>query len=113
MPRDQKLFLEDIRESISYIEEYAHGLTFEEFKSSQVKMDAVVRRIEIIGEAANNISDEFQRQYPDIEWSAMVKMRNIITHEYFGVNHKIVWATVTQDIPRLKELLSKIKTEHE
>ena len=113
MARDQKLFLQDIRNSILYIEEYTQGLTLESFRLSQAKIDAVVRRIEIIGEAANNISDELQKQHPDIEWSAMVKMRNIIAHEYFGVNPKIVWATVTQDIPRLKELLSKIKSEYE
>jgi len=108
MSRDQKLFLQDIRDSITCIEEYTQGLTFEEFRLSQVQIDAVVRRIEIIGEAANNISEDFQKQYPDIEWSAMVKMRNIIAHEYFGVNPKIVWATVTRDIPRLKDMLGKL-----
>ncbi|HEY4506251.1 MAG TPA: DUF86 domain-containing protein [Candidatus Paceibacterota bacterium] len=113
MARDQELFLEDIRDSIGYIEQYIQDLTFEEFRSKQAIIDAVVRRIEIIGEAANNISDDLQKQHPDIEWSAMVKMRNIIAHEYFGVNPKIVWATATQDIPRLKELLGKIKSEHE
>lgn len=68
-------------------------------------MDAVIRNIEIIGEAANNIPAEMRRQYPDISWSRIVGMRNIISHEYFGVLPDIIWKTVKKDIPKLKRAL--------
>jgi uncharacterized protein with HEPN domain len=70
--------------------------------------DAVVRQIEIIGEAARNVSDEFQNKYPKLPWAKMIGIRNKITHEYFNVNYAIVWDTVKDDLPLLKKSIKKI-----
>ena len=98
-----------MRDSISVIEGATNGMTFEEFKKNVTVQDCVVRRIEIIGEAANHIPDSFQVEHSEIEWRKIVGMRNIIAHEYFGVDLKIVWDTLTTRIPVLKEELSKIE----
>jgi uncharacterized protein with HEPN domain len=70
--------------------------------------DAVVRQIEIIGEAARNISDEFQGKHPKLPWAKMIGIRNKITLEYFNVNYAIVWDTLIDDLPNLKKTIKKI-----
>ena len=68
-------------------------------------IDSVIRNLEIIGEAARSIPDDFKVQHPDIPWDEMIGMRNKVIHEYFGVDHEIVWKTVTDDLPTLKKML--------
>lgn len=70
-------------------------------------IDAAIRELEVIGEAAYNVGDEFQREHPDIPWDKMKGMRNRLIHEYFGVNIKIVWETCNNDLPNLKERIEK------
>lgn len=97
-----KLYTDDILSSILKIEEYLGNLTFDDFKSDSKTIDAVVRNLEIIGEAANNIPELFIEEHRDIPWREMITMRNKVIHEYFGVDIDILWQTVTQDLPKLK-----------
>lgn len=107
MKSDTK-YLKHIREAIESIEEYLDATTYEQFTSSKMMIDAVVRELEIIGEASNNLSEEFREQYSDILWRRMKDMRNFLIHEYFGVNLKVVWDTCKNDLPALKTFIGKV-----
>jgi uncharacterized protein with HEPN domain len=83
-------------------------LTFEDFNSNELIQDAVIRNIEIIGEATKKISKDLKSQYREIPWKEMSGMRDKLIHDYFGVDVDVVWKTVTEDIPYLKSLIVKI-----
>ena len=101
--RTPKLYLQDILTSINNIEEYVQGMTFEAFTRDNKTVHAVVRNFEIIGEAAKNMPQELITKYPEMPWKEMISMRNKILHEYFGVDTEILWKTIQEDIPPLKE----------
>ncbi len=103
--RDHALYLQDIKESIKKIEKYTKSLTFAAFSRDTEKVDAVVRNLEIIGEAANNIPKKIKDKYPNIPWREIVNARNVIAHEYFGVLLDIIWKTIKDDLPKLKSEL--------
>ena len=109
--RNDRTYLEHIREAIESIEEYLEGASYDQFASSKMMVDAVVRELEIIGEASNNLSDQFRKQYSDVLWRRMKDMRNFLIHEYFGVNTKVVWDTCKDDLPQLKSFIEKILDE--
>jgi len=108
MKKDPYVFIDHIRESIAAIETYTFGVTKEIFLDTPQIQDAVCRRLEIIGEAANKLASEFKEQFPNIPWYKIVAMRNILIHEYFAVDLDQVWNTVLKDLPDLKKLLEKI-----
>jgi len=111
--RNIGLYLRDIADSISAIEEYTNAIMEEGFYSNRLVQDAVVRRLEIIGEAAKNIDDDFKSKYPEIPWKKIAGMRDIIAHGYFGVKLERIWDTVKQDLPRLKkQIVSAIENEN-
>lgn len=83
-------------------------MIYEEWLDDEKTVDAVVRNIEIIGEAAANIGTEYQRQYSDIPWNEMKAIRNILAHEYFGIDKEIIWKTIQDDLPPLKRRIEKI-----
>jgi len=93
------LYLEDILMSIEKIQDYIHGLEYIEFKEKSIAQDAVIRNFEIIGEAAKNIPIEIANKYPNIPWKKMYAMRNIITHEYFGIDLEIIWEIIKNELP--------------
>jgi len=102
------LLLSDILESIDRISQYIEGLSFDAFSDDQKSIDAVVRNLEIIGEAANRLPDEFKEKHPQVEWHKVVGLRNRIIHDYFGVDLKIIWQIIHIDLPALRQTLSKI-----
>jgi len=106
--KSDKLYLTHINEAIESIEEYLHGISYDRFKSSKMIIDAVVRELEIIGEASNNLSEDFREKNSDLFWRQMKDMRNFLIHEYFGVNTKVVWDTCKNDLPMLKKFISTI-----
>jgi uncharacterized protein with HEPN domain len=109
--RNDRTYLAHIQEAIESIEDYLEGVSYEEFVSSKMMIDAVVRELEIIGEASNNLSNEFRRQHTDVLWRRMKDMRNFLIHEYFGVNTKVVWDTCKNDLPQLKSFIEKFLDE--
>lgn len=106
--RESELYLQDILISIQRIEEYTKGLSSKDFEADWKTVDAVVRNLEIIGEAAKNMPEEIIEKYPEIPWNSMVSMRNKVIHEYFGVDVEILWKTIYEDLPLLKEEIGKI-----
>ena len=107
MTRDLRLYLQDILESISAIEEYTRKLSEKEFLSKQQVQDAVLRRFEIIGEAVKKVDENFKREHSDVPWKEIAGMRDILIHEYFGVNLKRVWLVIKNDLPVFKKKLQK------
>ena len=110
MPKKRNviLFIQDILEAIGNIEEFTQNMGFEEFIADKKTRDAVVRNLEVIGEAAKNIPDEIKQEYSEIEWKAVTGMRDKLIHEYFGVSNPIVWETVTNDIIIFKKQIKVI-----
>jgi uncharacterized protein with HEPN domain len=100
--RDAILFLEDLLNAIERIERYTANLTFEEFRDNEMAADAVVRNFEIIGEAAKNVPDRIMRKYPFVEWKEAIGFRNVLIHDYFGIDLEAVWDTIKNNIPSLK-----------
>ena len=111
MPRDYKLYLEDILAAIERINSYTRSVDFKTFQNDSQKVDAVLHNLEVIGEAAKNVPMDLRTAYPDIEWRKIAGLRDIIVHEYFGVSVEIVWDIIQNKLPDLhkgvKEILEK------
>jgi uncharacterized protein with HEPN domain len=106
--RPIKLLLSDILDAIDRIPQYIEGLSFDSFSEDQKTIDAVVRNLEIIGEAANRLPDEFKEKHPEVEWYKVVGLRNRIIHDYFGIDLKIIWQIIHSDMPMLRQILSRL-----
>lgn len=108
MQTNFKVYFEDILKAVSNIEEYIDSLGFDEFKANKLVRDAVIRNLEIIGEAAKNVPKEIQRNYSEIEWREIAGLRDILIHRYFEVNMRIIWDIVKNKLPDLRKKVSKI-----
>lgn len=106
--KNNLVYVKHIVEAIEKIESYIKNISFDEFVKNDLVFDAVVRELSIIGEAANRIDKKFRRDNKEIAWSAMVGIRNILVHEYFGVNKKVVWETCQNDLRKLKALIAPL-----
>ena len=109
MKRDVAVYIEDILECIAKIEEYTKDITESSFYENTQVQDAVLRRLEIIGEAVKHVPQNIRDKYPEIPWKRVAGMRDILIHTYYGVNVKRVWQVVQKDIPGLKNNISKVK----
>jgi uncharacterized protein with HEPN domain len=98
-------------ESLEKMERYTTGLTFERFAWDDRTVDAVVRNLEIIGEAARQIPSEVRERYPEVPWRRVIGLRNVVVHEYFAVDVEIVWTVVRRSLPELKEALRRMMAE--
>lgn len=106
--RTWRLFLEDIIESIEKIDKYIDGMDYERFACDDKTVDAVVRNLEIIGEASKNIPDNIKTGHSDIPWHRMSGLRNVLAHEYFGIDLNIIWKIVRENLPETVPHLKKI-----
>lgn len=111
MKRDLNLFIRDILESINAIEEFSKNINKKELISNRLKQSAIIREIEIIGEAAKNIPNSFREKYPNIQWHEIAGMRDVIIHGYFRVDLDAVWNVIKKDLPILKKQMQKIKKD--
>lgn len=103
-----RIRIEHISEAISEIESYVKGIGKEEFIQNSLIRSATVRQFEIIGEAAKAISEELQEQYSEIPWRLWADFRNVLIHQYFGVDYAEVYKTIQNDMPNLKSQIEKI-----
>ena len=109
MKKDPQVFIDHILECIGLIEGYLRDKTVDDFLGSTQLQDAVIRRIEIIGEATKKLPLDFKEKHPDIPWKEMAGMRDIIVHGYFGVDIKLTWRVATEDIKGLKVRLEETR----
>lgn len=108
MSREYILYLEDILDSCQKILRYTHGMTINKFKQDEKTYDAVIRNLEIIGEAAKHIPDEVRVVIPEIEWRKAAGLRDMLAHAYFGIDDVILWDVVQQKIPELLQATESI-----
>ncbi|KKP87885.1 MAG: hypothetical protein UR93_C0029G0011 [Berkelbacteria bacterium GW2011_GWA2_35_9] len=107
MDRD-RLHLLHIRDAIEKIEKYSSRVSFENFAKIGLDYDAILMQIVVIGEAVNELSDEFREKHYNLPWHKPVAMRNKIAHGYFGIEPKIIWQTIKDDLPILKKEIEKL-----
>jgi len=108
--RDYRLYLEDILQAVKQIERYTKGISAKKLRQNKLVIDAVTRNLEIIGEAAKHIPAAIKKKYSDVEWKKIAGLRNILAHEYFGVDKDVLLDIIANKIPELKkEILGIIK----
>ncbi len=106
--RDYKLYLEDIVDECENIKKFVDGLSYEEFTENIEKVYAVAKAFENIGEAVKNLPKELTSNYPQIPWSEIAKMRDVLTHHYFGLDDKILWDTLEDDFEKFEKTIREI-----
>ncbi len=111
MQKDYRIYLDDVLEAIEKIQDYIEKISYEQFSKNGMISDAVIRNLEVIGEAVKSLPTEIKNKHPNIEWRKISGLRDILIHEYFGINLKIVWDIVINKIPELKKSIIKIKKE--
>ena len=107
-PRSWRLRIEDSLQAIARIQQYLAGHNVDSFRGDQRTVDAVIRNLEIVGEAARHVPADVQARYPSMPWTEMRAMRNLLSHAYFLVDIDIVWKTASQDLSALEPILAEI-----
>ena len=113
MKKNSLIFIKHILEHIELIEKFSEGLTKNEIEEDRLKQSAIVRELEIVGEAAKNLSIDFKDKYKEIEWKKIAGLRDKLIHNYFGVDLDIVWDIIIEDIPILKKQIQEIIKKEE
>jgi len=108
MKRDSQLFINDIKQSIKNIEDFTKGLNKEKFSKDKLRQSAVIRQLEIVGEAVKNIPSNIKERNSQIPWKDIAGFRDVISHAYFGVNMDRIWNIIEQDLPKLKKEIEKL-----
>ncbi len=112
MSRDWRLFLEDMLVCCGKVLDYTCGMELPDFLANSMVYDAVIRNLEVLGEAAKNIPDEVRGQYPQVEWRKIAGLRDVLAHFYFGLEDETLWDIVRNKIPALKSQLQQIQGEN-
>ncbi|MEW5719443.1 MAG: DUF86 domain-containing protein [Chloroflexota bacterium] len=110
--RDQRLYLEDILTAIESIETFVAGMDLETFQADDKTASAVIRKFEIIGEAARHVPEDIRTAYSKVAWKEMAGMRDRLIHFYMGVNYRLIWQTIKNDLPRTKTHIQRILKEN-
>jgi uncharacterized protein with HEPN domain len=110
--KDDTVYLRHILDSIKSIVKYLEGISFETYMKDELIQDGVIRRLEIIGEASRNTSQDFREQYSEIPWSQIISLRNRIVHAYFNINLNTIWTIVQDELPILKQNVENILGEN-
>ena len=108
MVKDDLAYIEHILDCIRKIKEFTTGLSLKDFSVNELVQDAVIRNIEIIGEASKKISSDTKQIYYEIPWKVIAGMRDKLIHDYLGVDVEVVWRTITEDIPTLEKQIKEI-----
>lgn len=112
MSREERLFVEDIRDCCEKVLRYTNGLDAEQLFEDEILFDAVMRNLNVIGEAAKHVSPDLRSRHPQIGWRKIIGLRNIVTHVYFGLDEDILWDIIQHSVPALLEQINQIlKTE--
>ena len=106
--RDWRLYAKDILQECENIKKFTNGVTYEEFTENLEKVYAVAKAFENIGEAVKQLPKEITKEYPNIPWSEIAKMRDILTHHYFGLDDKVLWDTLDEDFEQFLQTVEKI-----
>lgn len=107
--RNWSIFIADIKTSIGRILEYSNGLSYEDLINDNKSYDAILRNLEIIGEAVKNIPEEIKIKNSYIEWKKISDLRDVVIHDYFGLNNELIWDVIKNKIPELKQDLDKLE----
>src|SRR3989338_10840623 len=113
MKKNSVVFLQHILDNIQKVESFSKNISRQELTKNLQKQYAIVRAIEIIGEAARNIPADVKKRYPEVSWNEIVGTRDVLIHHYFGVDLNIVWDIIKKNLPVLKEQIKKIKSDLE
>ena len=108
MSRDSKVYLEDILEAIRKIREFTGGTSLATLSKDAKTLDAVIRNLEVIGEAVKRLPEEIRNQQPDVEWKKIAGLRDILIHEYFGINVEVVWDVIQHKLSGLEDAAKKL-----
>lgn len=111
MSRNESLYLADIQEACEKVLRFTKGMSYKNFVNDDLHFDAVLRNLEIIGEAVKNISEETRKKYPKVKWRKIAGFRDIVAHEYFGINDETVWDIVEKEIPALLAIVKTMLDE--
>ena len=103
--RDIADYLADILQAIDDVAEFVEGMDFEQFSGDKKTVNAVIRSLEVLGEATKHIPAAFRKRHPEIPWSKMAGMRDVLIHDYMGVDHKTVWKVAKERLPEIRPLL--------
>jgi len=112
MSRDWRLFLQDMIESADKVRRYVEGLSLESFQRNEMAYDAVLRNLEIIGEAAKSIPPEIRDRYPEVAWRGVAGLRDLLAHAYFGLDDNTLWDIIQTKLPDFLSQANRIAEEH-
>jgi len=113
MKKDDKVYLRHVLDAIAQVEDYLKGTTAKKFLQTRLLQDAVVRQLEIIGEASRYLSNEFHERHPEIPWGQIIGLRNRLIHAYFSINFQTIWEIIEHDLPSLKQNVERLLEEME